>query len=89
MWAKRLNAKDIHEEIFYVYRKKCLARKAVHNWPEKLSEGRSKFADDARPGAEVVESTKDFYAPDFDAAVKRWDECYQCWWRTRRETNVS
>jgi hypothetical protein len=29
----------------------------VHNWVEKFSQGRSKVADDARPGAEVVETT--------------------------------
>jgi hypothetical protein len=35
MWANRLNAKDIHKEIFPVYGGKCLSRKAVHNWVEK------------------------------------------------------
>jgi hypothetical protein len=30
-WAKRLNAKDIHKEMFRVYGGKCLPRKAVHN----------------------------------------------------------
>jgi hypothetical protein len=31
--------------------------KAVHNWVKKFSQGRSKVADDARPGAEVAETT--------------------------------
>jgi hypothetical protein len=52
-----LNAKDIHKEIFPVYAGKCLSCKAVHNWIEKFSQGRSKVADDARPGAEVTETT--------------------------------
>jgi hypothetical protein len=30
-WAKGLNAKDIHKELFPVYRGKCLSHKAVHN----------------------------------------------------------
>jgi hypothetical protein len=43
--------------MFPVYGGKCLSRKAVHNWVEKFSQGRSKAADDARPGAEVAETT--------------------------------
>jgi hypothetical protein len=35
LWAKGLNAKDIHIEIFPVYGGKYLSRKAVHNWVEK------------------------------------------------------
>jgi hypothetical protein len=31
LWAKGLNAKDIHKEVFIVYGGKCLSRKAVHN----------------------------------------------------------
>jgi hypothetical protein len=57
LWAKGLNAKDIHKEIFSVYGGKCLSLKAVHNWVEKFSQGRSKIADDAGPGAEVAETT--------------------------------
>jgi hypothetical protein len=36
LWAKGLNAKDIHKEMFPVYGGKCLSRKAVHNWVEKF-----------------------------------------------------
>jgi hypothetical protein len=45
------------KEIFPVSGKKRLSHKAVHNWVEKFSQGRSKEADDARPGAEVAETT--------------------------------
>jgi hypothetical protein len=31
LWAKGLNAKDIHKDLFHVYGGKCLSRKAVHN----------------------------------------------------------
>jgi transposase len=50
---KGLDAKDIHKEMFTVYGWKCLSRKVVHNWVKKFSEGRSKVADDARPGRPV------------------------------------
>jgi hypothetical protein len=43
LWAKGLNAKDIHKEIFPVYCGKCLSRKSAQNWVEKR--GR-RFTDD-------------------------------------------
>jgi hypothetical protein len=57
LWAQVVNAKDIHKETFTVYGGKCLSRIAVHNWVENFSEGRSRVANDARPGAEVAETT--------------------------------
>jgi hypothetical protein len=54
---KGLNVKDIHKEMFPAYDRKCLSRKAVHNWVEKFSQGGSIAAYDARPGAEVAEKT--------------------------------
>jgi hypothetical protein len=53
LWAKGLNAKDIHREIFPVYGGKCMLRKAVHNWVEKFSQGRSTVTDDAPRGHPV------------------------------------
>jgi hypothetical protein len=50
-------AKNIHKEMFSVYDEKCLSRKAVHDWVEKFSQGRSKVADDARTCVEVAETT--------------------------------
>jgi hypothetical protein len=57
LWAKGLDTKDIYKEMFPVYGEKCLSRKAVHNWVEEFSLGRSKVADDARPSEEVAEAT--------------------------------
>jgi hypothetical protein len=37
LWAKGLNAKDIHKEIFPVYGGKCLLHKAFHNWMANVS----------------------------------------------------
>jgi hypothetical protein len=39
LWAKGLDAKDIHKEMFSVYVGKCLLREVVHNWVEKFSQG--------------------------------------------------
>jgi transposase len=59
LWAKALNAKIfIHTEMFPVYDRKCLPRKAVHNWVEKFSQGRSKVTDDASPGRPVKIATE-------------------------------
>jgi hypothetical protein len=49
--------KYIHKEMFPVYCRKCLSRKAGHNWVEKFSQGRSESTDDARPDMEVTETT--------------------------------
>jgi transposase len=48
----------INEELLYVYGNKCLSHKAVHNWIEKFSQGRSKVADDDRPGRPVEIATE-------------------------------
>jgi hypothetical protein len=87
--AKALGAKDIHKEMFLVYGVKCLSRKAVHSSVEKLSRGRSKVADDARPGAGMAETTiKSFLCCGFRCTGKAMGQVYQCWWRTCREIHV-
>jgi hypothetical protein len=45
LWAKGLNAKDIHKEIFPVKGGRCFSPKAVHNWVKKFSQRRSQVAD--------------------------------------------
>jgi hypothetical protein len=77
-----LNAKDIHKEMFPVYGGKCLSHKSVQNWVEKFSQGHSKVADDARPGAEVAKTTvKRLLCCGFRRTVKVMGQVYQCWWR--------
>jgi hypothetical protein len=79
LWAKELNAKDIHKEIFPVYCEKCLSRKTVYNWDEKFSQGHPKVADDARPSAEVAETTvKRYLRCGFRGAGKAMGQVYQC-----------
>jgi hypothetical protein len=75
---KGLNAKDILKEMFPVYGGKCLARKAVHSWVDKFSQGRSKVAD-ARPGAEVAETTVEILLYcGFRRTGKAMGRVYQC-----------
>jgi hypothetical protein len=39
LWARGLTAKDIHKEILFVCRRKCLTRDAVNTWAEKGGKG--------------------------------------------------
>jgi hypothetical protein len=63
--AKRGNAKYIRKEMFPVYGEKYLSRKAVQNRVQNVT-------DDARPFAEVAETTlkRLLYAVGFDALVE-------------------
>jgi hypothetical protein len=45
LWAKGLNAKDIHKETFPIYGGKCLLHKVAHNWVKKFSQVCLKIAD--------------------------------------------
>jgi hypothetical protein len=89
LWAKGLNVKDIHKEMFPVYDGKYLSHKAIHNWVEKFSQGRSKVADDARPSAEVAETLERLLWCRFRSTGKKMEQVYQCWWGMCREINVS
>jgi hypothetical protein len=76
LWAKNLNTNGIHKEILPGYGGECLSRKAVYNWIEKFSQGRFKVAgDETEVRKWLRQQSKDFYAADFDALVKRWDKC--------------
>jgi hypothetical protein len=89
LWAKGLNAKDIHKEMFPVYGGKCFLCKAVHNWVEKFSQGRSKVADDVRKCAEVAETTvKRLLFCGFRHTGKAMGQVYQCWLRICGEINA-
>jgi hypothetical protein len=77
------------KEIFSLYVGKCLSPKAVHNWVEKHSQGRSKIADDARPGAEVVEATvKRLLCCGFRRTGKAMGQVCLCWRTICRERNA-
>jgi hypothetical protein len=63
LWAKGLNAKDIDKEMFPVYGGKWFSLKAVHNWVEKFTQGRSKVT----PPGRLVEM----------ATVQRMEELFK------------
>jgi hypothetical protein len=71
--------------VFPVYGGKCLSRKAVHNWVDEFSLGRSKVADDARPGKEMAEATFILWV---STTGKAMGQVYQCWWRNCRDIDV-
>jgi hypothetical protein len=65
---------------------KYLPRKAIHNWVEKFSQRLSKAADDARPDAEVAETTvKRLLCCGFRRTGKAMGQVYQCRRRICRE----
>jgi hypothetical protein len=35
LWAKNMEAKDIHKEMLPMYGEHCLSRQTVHNWVQK------------------------------------------------------
>jgi hypothetical protein len=76
LWGKGLSAKDIYKEMFLICGGKCLSRKAVHNWVEKFSQGRSKVVDDETEVRKWLrQQSTDFYAVGFAALVKLLDKC--------------
>jgi hypothetical protein len=36
LWAKGLNANNIHKEMFPIYDRQCLSLQALHNWVDKF-----------------------------------------------------
>jgi hypothetical protein len=85
LWAKGLDAKDIHKEMLPVYGVKCFSRRAVHNWFEKFSQGRRGW----NGGVEVAETTvKRLLSCDFRRTGEAMGQVYQCQWRICREINV-
>jgi hypothetical protein len=80
--------------MFPDYSGKCLSRKAVHKWAEKFPQGRSKVADDDRPGrpveilTESSGSVKRLLCYGFLRTGKAMEQVYQSWWRICREINV-
>jgi hypothetical protein len=70
LWAQKVNAKDIHKEMFPAHGRKCLSRKEVHNWADKFSQGRSEVADDMRPGRPVETATEAIMFSGWESLVE-------------------
>ena len=71
LWAKNMEAKDIHKKMLPMYGEHCLSRQAVHLSGER-------FPDD--PAVERAvrawfrQQPKEFFAAGFQGLVKRWDK---------------
>jgi hypothetical protein len=76
LWAKGLNVKDIHKEMFLVYSGKCLPPKTVHNWVASLSLMK-------RWGSDWDNSLR------VPRIVRAMGQVYHCWRRICREIYVS
>ena len=57
LWAKGLNANEIHSEMRPMYGDKCSTRPAIHVWCTKFARGRESIVDKERPGRHVVATT--------------------------------
>ena len=80
LWAKNMEAKDIHKEMLPIYSEHCLSRQAVHNWVQKFSEGRTSIEDELPAVERAVrawfrQQPKEFFAAGFQGLVKRWYKC--------------
>jgi hypothetical protein len=68
LWARELNAKDIHKEMLSTYGGKRFTTVGVKS-----------FADDEEVETEMrkllKQQSKEFYNVGFDAMVNRWDMC--------------
>jgi len=69
LWAKGLNATEIHSEMHPVYGDKCFTRPAIHVWCTKFARGRESIVDKERPGRHVA-ATKDATIAAVDAFVR-------------------
>jgi hypothetical protein len=78
-----------YKDMFPLYGGKCLSHKAVHKCVEKSSQSLSKFANDARPGADVAETTvRRHLFCGFRPTGKAMGQVYQCRSRICREINI-
>jgi len=68
VWAKGLNANEIHSEIRPVYGDKCFTRPAIHVWCTKFARSRESMVDKER-------QQTSFFASDIHKLVDRWDKC--------------
>jgi len=57
LWAKGLNANEIHSEMRPVYGDKCFTRPAIHVWCMKFAHGRESIVDKERHVAATTDAT--------------------------------
>jgi hypothetical protein len=77
LWAKGLNAKDIHKEMFPVYSGKsvCSIKRFTTGSTNPLKDVRKSQMKPDQARKWLRQQSKDFCAAGFDALVKRRDKC--------------
>jgi hypothetical protein len=81
---QKLNAKNIHKEIFPVYDGKCRVKRFTTVLRNSLKDIRKSHTMPDQVQKWLRQQSKVFYAAGFDALVKPWDK----WWRIYREIHV-
>jgi hypothetical protein len=84
LWARGLNAKDIHKKMFPVYGAKCFSRERFTTGWQTFRLWRSGW----NGVAEVAEATvRRLLCCGFRLTGKAMGQVCQCWWRICREIN--
>ena len=82
LWAKNMEAKDMHKEMLPMYGEHCLSRQAVHNWVQKFSEGRTNIEDEHQSSARVVPTaTKRIFRRRFPGTCETVRQVFKSVWR--------
>ena len=84
LWAKNMEAKDIHKEMLPMYGENCLSRQAVHSWVQKFSERRTSIEDE-HPVVEsarvVPAATKRIFRRRFPGTCETVGQVFKSVWR--------
>jgi hypothetical protein len=75
LWSKGLNARDIRKEMFPVYGGKCGVKRFTSGSGNSLNDVRKSQMMPDQVRKWLRQQSKDFYAADFDALVKRRYKC--------------
>jgi hypothetical protein len=84
LWAKGLNARDAHNELFPVHCRKHLSHKAFHNLVANVSLLKKL----KRRCGSGLRRDKRLLCCGFRRTGKGTGQVYQCWWRICREIHV-
>jgi hypothetical protein len=74
LWAKELNANDIHRELFTLG-SACRVKRFTTGSRNSVKDVRKSQTMPDQMWKWLRQQSKGYYALDFDALVKRWDKC--------------
>jgi hypothetical protein len=88
LWAKGLNAKDIHNKFFlFMVGSVCHVKRFTTGLRNSLKDVQMSQMMPNQVQKWLRQQSEDFYAAGFDTLVLM-GHVHQCWWRICRETNV-